>query len=71
MERKTELGHPFREVGQHPPCIRLAFEAHYEVVSVAHDRYAALCLLTPTMDPEIENIMQGAVTVGGPSPEGM
>src|ERR1022692_666685 len=58
MKRKAELDQALGEVCQHLPRVRLAFEGHHKVVGVTHYRYAAVRLLTPAMDPEIENIVQ-------------
>jgi hypothetical protein len=38
VELRAEPGQPVPEVRYHPPCIRLALEAHAEVAGVANDR---------------------------------
>ena len=58
MKRKAKLDQPLGEVGLHFPGIRLALEGHHKIVGIPHNRYKAVGLLTPAMDPEIEDIVQ-------------
>jgi hypothetical protein len=59
VEPQAELGQPFLEVRQHPPCLRLFLEAHHEVVGVADDRDSTVRVsATPLVNPEVEDIVQ-------------
>lgn len=59
MESQPELGYALLEVRQHPSSILCILEAHYKVISKAHDRDSTpRHPLTPRMDTQIQHIMQ-------------
>ena len=58
MKRQAELGQSLCEVGEHLSRVRLALESHHEVVSISHDGHTAVRILTPAMNPEIEDVVQ-------------
>ena len=58
MKREAKLDQSLGEAGQHLPCVRLALEGHHKVVGIPHDRYTAVRLPTPAMNPEIEDVVQ-------------
>jgi hypothetical protein len=58
MKRKAKLGQSLRKASQHLPRVRFALEGHHKVVGIAHNRYKAVGLLAPAVDPEIEDVVQ-------------
>jgi hypothetical protein len=59
MEHQAKAGQPRLEGQEHLLRIRLALEAHDEVVRIAHGHNATACAATaPLMGPEIEDVVQ-------------
>jgi hypothetical protein len=58
MKREAKLDQSLGEAGQHLPRVHLALEGHHKVVGIPHDRYTAVRLPTPAMNPEVENVVQ-------------
>ena len=59
MEHQAKAGQPRLEGQEHLLRIRLALEAHDEVVRIAHGHNGTACAATaPLMGPEIEDVVQ-------------
>jgi hypothetical protein len=59
MEHQAKAGQPRLEGQEHLLRIRLALEAHEEVVRIAHGHNATACAATtPLVGPEVEDVVQ-------------
>jgi len=62
VQRQPEPGQSLLEGRHHPACVALVLEAHDEGVGVAdHDHAATRLPATPSLRPEIENVVQDDV----------
>ena len=59
MQFEPELPEPLRQFGPEPFGIRLHLESHHDVIGEAHDDHVAVrLLLTPRLDPQVEDIVE-------------